>query len=75
MIGFDDKMRLAGPYRYVHILLCVFGAMGAGRVFLPDGPISFLIAYLLTGFVSVYVLVFLIVFLAVKKQRTTMPTT
>jgi len=75
MIGFDDKMRLKGPYRYLHILLCVFGAMAAGRVFLPDGPITFLIAYLLTGFVSVYVLVFVIVLLAVKNRRTTMPRT
>ena len=40
-IPFDEKMRLEGPYRYVHAFVCVLGAMSAGRVFFPDGlPIS-----------------------------------
>ena len=68
-IRFDEKRRLEGPYRYVHCLVCVLGAMGAGRVFFPDGPIAFLVAYLLVSFMAVYGVVFGFVLWSVKRRR------
>ena len=72
-IGFDEKMRLEGRYRYVHAFVCVLGAMGAGRIFFPDGPIAFLVAYLLVSFVAIYGVAFAIVLWMVRRRRAILP--
>ncbi len=33
-------------------ILCVLGAMGAGRIFFPDGPTGFLVGYLLVSYMA-----------------------
>jgi len=72
-IGFDEKMRLEGRYRYLHAFLCVLGAMGAGRVFFPDGPIGFLVAYLLVSFMAIYGVAFVIALWILKRRRAILP--
>jgi hypothetical protein len=74
-IPFDEKMRLEGPYRYVHAFVCVLGAMGAGRIFFPDGPIAFLVAYLLVSFTAIYGVVFGFVLWRVKRRKAVLPKT
>ena len=72
-IGFDEKMRLEGRYRHVHAFVCVLGAMGAGRIFLPDGPIAFLVAYLLVSFMAIYGVAFGFVLWMAKRRRAIFP--
>jgi hypothetical protein len=72
-IRFDEKMRLEGPYRYVHCLVCVLGAMGVGRLFFPDGPAGFFVAYLLVSFMAAYGVVFGCAVWSIKRRRAALP--
>jgi hypothetical protein len=49
--------------------------MGAGRIFFPDGPIAFLVAYLLVSFTAIYGVVFGFVLWRVKRRKAVLPKT